>query len=98
MMIEYCGFKDIFIGLYKDDDGQYYIVYGNTKNVTIKTEEEDENIKFSPFGLDYRFSKNKEMSIEIPFISNNNKLCTIINIYNKSEYYTIVEILKRLLI
>lgn len=106
MMIEYCGFKDIFIGLYKDDDddGRYYIIYGKTNNVTIKTEEESQNINFLPSGrLNYCFSKNKKMSIEIPFINNNNnnndnRLCTIINIYNKSEYYTIVEILKRLLI
>ena len=94
-LIEYQGFKNIFVGLYKGKE-YYYMIYGKTGTARMNTEEETEDVyfKYAPVG---NFLKSRTIAIEIPFVANDKTCCTVINLQNKAEYHTIVKILKDLI-
>ncbi len=80
-------FKDwcIFLG---EQDNRYFVLYGKIGQITIETRTD----------YDSRTLNNENTaSVNIPFITKNNKLFTITNIHNKEEYHTIVEILEDIL-
>ena len=95
-IIEYRGFKNIFIGLCQQHD-KYYIMYGRTENPNlIISEENSEALGFNGTKL-LDFCINKNINLYIPFCSKKNKYYTLIEISNKNEYYNIITILEDLL-
>ena len=95
-IIEYRGFKNIFIGLCQQHD-KYYIMYGKTENPSLIISEENSEV----LGLNgtklLDFCTSKNINLYIPFCSKKNKYYTLIEISNKNEYYNIVTILEDLL-
>lgn len=96
-IIEYRGFKNIFIGLCQQHD-KYYIMYGKTENPNlIISEENSEALGFNGTKL-LDFCKSKNINLYIPFCSNKkNSIYTLIKISDKNEYYNIIAILEDLL-
>lgn len=97
-LIEYRGFKNIFIGLAKYNKDQYCIIYGKTENPIINLSEE--NIEITGGYHNKKlidFCKEKHLDINILFIPNHGTLSNIQLISNKNEYYTILSILENLL-
>ena len=77
-LIEYRGFKTIFIGLCKGKD-DYYIIYGKTAMPSLSVEENTQDVYFH-FSKVYSFTSSKDVMIQIPFINNKNSCATVINI------------------
>ena len=95
-IIEYRGFKDIFIALGKEKN-QYYIIYGHTGKLNIKCETEYEDIYLHKY-LDLKFMTRKTAEINIPFLcKDNNSLFTCMTIQNKKSYNEIVNVMETLL-
>lgn len=94
-LIEYRGFKNIFIGLCKGKD-DYYIIYGKTDTPSLSIEEYNQDVYFN-FSKVCSFTSFKEAMIQIPFISNKNSCVTVINIKDRSAYDTLVKALEELL-
>ena len=97
-LIEYRGFKNIFIGLAKYDKDQYCIIYGKTKDPIISLSEG--NIEVTGGWHNEKlinFRTEKSLDINISFISNHGTLYNIQTISDKNEYYTILSILENLL-
>ena len=96
-ILEYRGFKNIFIGLVKWKD-KYCIVYGKTGPAQISSSDEKidvfggiTNSKLLSFNIDTM------TQVEIPFVPNRKNLYTFISISNRTEYYNIVSMLEDLL-
>ena len=97
-LIEYRGFKNIFIGLAKYNKDQYCIIYGKTGTPNINFTEENVDITGLYKNKILTFCKERNLDVNIPFILNNhNNLYNIQLISNKNEYYTILSILENLL-
>lgn len=94
-LIEYRGFKNIFIGLCKGKD-DYYIIYGKTGTPSLSVEENTQDVYFH-FAKIYSFTSSKDTMIQIPFINNKNSCATVINIKDRSAYDTLVKALEELL-
>ena len=94
-LIEYRGFKNIFVGLYKGKE-DYYIIYGKTATPSLSVEENTQDVYFH-FAKIYSFTSSKDAMIQIPFISNKNSCATVINIKDRSTYDTLVKALEELL-
>lgn len=94
-LIEYRGFKNIFIGLCKGKD-DYYIIYGKTAMPSLSVEENTQDVYFH-FSKVYSFTSSKDVMIQIPFINNKNSCATVINIKDRSAYDTLVKALEELL-
>lgn len=94
-LIEYRGFKNIFIGLYKEKN-DYYIIYGKTTMPSLSVEEYTQDVYFH-FSKVYSFTSSKDVMIQIPFINNKNSYVTVINIKDRSAYDTLVKALEELL-
>lgn len=99
-LIEYRGFKNIFIGLYKGKE-QYYIIYGATGKPSICLQEDTIDAYGHSGGWIntklFTFSANKELSVIIPFINKNDALTHVIAINKPEEYNQIVTILEDIL-
>lgn len=97
--IEYRGFKNIFLGLIKDEDKGYFVLYGKTKNINVNFENDLDRLFFetmhtSKYIVDY---KERRAHIEIPFLPDNKgTLFNLIAIPNKETYSSIVNILEAL--
>lgn len=94
-LIEYRGFKNIFIGLCKGKD-DYYIIYGKTGTPSLSIEEYKQDVYFN-FSKVCSFTSSKDAMIQFPFINNKNSCVTIINIKDRSTYDTLVKALEELL-
>jgi len=94
--IEFRGFKNIFIGLAKDEK-LYYLVYGKIGATKINYSEESINIVDGKNKI-LNFCKDKQLNIEIPFIpTKHGALTNIQQISDKNEYYTVLSVLETLL-
>ena len=96
-LLEYHGFKNIFIGLYKGKE-QYYIIYGTTGKPSIDLI--NDNMKVHGGWNNERlftFNYNQNLTITIPFVNKHNAISHVISINNPSEYKRIVSILETLL-
>lgn len=96
-LLEYRGFKNIFIGLYKGKE-QYYIIYGTTGKPSIDLV--NDNIKIHGGWIDkelFTFNYDQNLTIMIPFVNKDNAISHVISINNPSEYKRIVSILEALL-
>lgn len=96
-LIEYRGFKNIFIGLAKYDKEQYCIIYGKTEDPIISISEDNQNVIGGYNEKLINFCKEKFLDINISFIPNHGTLSNIQVISNKNEYYTILSVLETLL-
>lgn len=96
-LIEYRGFKNIFIGLAKYDKDQYCIIYGKTKDPIISLSEDNIEVTGRYNEKLINFCKEKYLDMNISFIPNHGTLSNIQLISNKIEYYTILSILENLL-
>lgn len=95
-LIEYRGFKNIFIGLLDDQDNKYYIIFGKTGTPNLTIEEQYNNISWHWTTL-YKYLENKTCNLNIPFISmKNNSLVNIIPIENKKEYENLIFMLEKI--
>lgn len=94
-LIEYRGFKNVFVGLAQEDNN-YFIIYGRTTSPTISFTEETKTITYDsiPIGT---IPINNQCTIDITFITNNNTLINIQAIKDKTIYYTLVNILEKML-
>lgn len=98
-LIEYRGFKDIFIGLYKEkdkDEKGYYIIYGKTGLPSLSIEENRQDVYFNFSEID-SFVSSKNVVLQVPFIDNKNSYFFIIYIKDRSAYDTLVKALEELL-
>lgn len=91
-LIEYRGFKNIFIGLCKGKD-DYCIIYGKTSPLSLSIEENEQDVYFHCSKV-YSFPSSKDVMIQIPFINNKNSYVTVINIKDRSAYDTLVKALE----
>ena len=96
-LIEYRGFKNIFIGLAKYDKDQYCIIYGKTEDPIISLSEDNIEVTGRYNEKLINFCKEKYLDMNISFIPNHGTLSNIQLISNKNEYYTILSILENLL-
>lgn len=94
-LIEYRGFKNIFIGLCKGKD-DYYIIYGKTGTPSLSIEEYKQDAYFK-FSKVCSFTSSKDAMIQIPFINNKNSYVTVISIKDRSIYDALVKALEELL-
>lgn len=96
-IIEYRGFKDIFLGLVKDEDKGYCILYGKTANINVNFENNIDKLFFettqaSKYIIDY---KEHRANVTIPFWPDNKgTLFSLIAIPNKETYSSITNILE----
>lgn len=98
-LIEYRGFKDIFIGLYKEkdkDEKGYYIIYGKTGLPSLSLEENNQRVYFK-FSEIASFVSSKNVVLQVPFIDNKNSYFSIVYIKDRSTYDTLVTVLEALL-
>lgn len=98
-LIEYRGFKDIFIGLYKEKDKDkegYYVLYGKTGSPSLSLEENTKNVYFD-FSKINSFVSSKNVILQVPFIENKNSYFSIMYIKDRSTYDTLVKFLEALL-
>lgn len=92
-LIEYHGFKGIFIGLYKGKN-EYYIVYGKTLPAKLNYYEDCKNVYGGFANAEVsNIALGKEININIPFVGKT----TFCSIENRSEYNTLVDVLENLL-
>ena len=96
-LIEYRGFKNLFIGLAKYNKDQYCIIYGKTEDPIISLSEDNIEVTGRYNEKLINFCKEKSLDINIPFIPNHGALSNIQIISNKNEYYTILSVLETLL-
>lgn len=96
-LIEYRGFKNIFIGLAKYNKDQYCIIYGKTEDPIISLSEDNIEVTGRYNEKLINFCKEKYLDMNISFIPNHGTLSNIQLISNKIEYYTILSILENLL-
>lgn len=96
-LIEYHGFKNIFIGLAKYNKDQYCIIYGKTEDPIISLSEDNVEVTGGYNEKLINFCKEKYLDMNISFIPNHGTLSNIQLISNKIEYYTILSILENLL-
>lgn len=96
-LIEYRGFKNIFIGLAKYNKDQYCIIYGKTEDPIISLSEDNIEITGGYNEKLINFCKEKYLDMNISFIPNHGTLSNMQLISNKNEYYTILSILENLL-
>lgn len=97
-LIEYRGFKNIFIGLAKNDEDQYCLIYGKTGTPNINFTEASVDITGPYENKILTFCKERNLDVNIPFIPNDhNNLYNVQLISNKNEYYIILSILETLL-
>lgn len=98
-LIEYRGFKNIFIGLYKEKDKDkkgYYIIYGKTGLPSLSIEENTQNVYFNFSKID-SFVSSKNVILQVPFIDNKNSYFSVIYIEDRSIYDTLIKVLEALL-
>ena len=98
-LIEYRGFKNIFIGLYEEKDKDkkgYYVIYGKTDSPSLSLEENTENVYFNFSKID-SFVSSKNVILQVPFIDNNNSYFSVMYIKDRSVYDTLVKVLEVLL-
>lgn len=98
-LIEYRGFKDIFISLYKEKDKDkegYHVLYGKTGSPSLSLEENNQRVYFNFSEID-SFVSSKNVVLQVPFIDNKNSYFSIIYIKDRSTYDTLVKILEALL-
>ena len=96
--IEFRGFKNIFIGLAKYNDEQYCLVYGKIGTAKINHSEENVDILGAHNEKILNFCRNKQLTIDIPFIPTRHGALTNIQlISDKNEYYTVLSVLETLL-
>ena len=96
-LIEYRGFKNIFIGLAKYNKNQYCIIYGKTEDPIISLSKDSIEVTGGYNEKLINFCKEKYLDMNISFIPNHGTLSNIQLISNKIEYYTILSILENLL-
>ena len=96
-LIEYRGFKNIFIGLAKYNKDQYCIIYGKTEDPVISLSEDNIEVTNGYNEKLINFCKEKYLDMNISFIPNHGTLSNIQIISNKNEYYTILSVLETLL-
>lgn len=95
--IEFRGFKNIFIGLAKYNE-QYCLVYGKIGKAKINQSEENVDVFGAYNEKILNFCKNKQLTIDIPFIPTEHGALTNIQlISDKNEYYTVLSVLETLL-
>lgn len=86
-LLESKFFKDWCVFL-AEQDSRYFILYGKIGQIEIESRTD----------YDSRILSHESTAfVKIPFINKDNKLYTLLNIYNKEEYHTIVEILEDIL-
>lgn len=94
-LIKYHGFKNIFIGLYKDKDKDkkgYYIIYGKTDLPSLSVEEDTQDV-YSKFSKIYSFVSSKNVILRVPFIDN----FSLIYTEDCSTYDILIKVLEALL-
>ena len=95
--IEYRGFKNIFLGLIKDEDRGYFLIYGKTSQINVNFENNIDKLFFetihtSKYIADY---KERRANVVIPFLPDNKgTLFSLIAIPNKETYSSIISILE----
>lgn len=94
-LIEYRGFKDIFIGLCKGKD-DYYIIYGKTDTPSLSIEENKQDVYFD-FSKKFSFTSSKDVILQIPFINKENSYVNVINTKDRSIFDSLVKVLEALL-
>ena len=84
-------FKDWCIFL-AEQDNRYFVLYGKIGQIEIKAQVDynEESLKETI----YSCFPTRTAYINIPFVDKDDKLYTLLNIHNKEEYHTIVEILE----
>ena len=96
-IIEYRGFKDIFLGLINDEDKGYFILYGKTGQINVNFENNIDKLFFETMDTSKYITEYKERraNIEIPFWPDNKgTLFNLIAIPNKETYSSIINILE----
>lgn len=96
-LIEYRGFKNIFIGLGKEDK-KYYILYGKTGRPSINSSCDSMDcyggLENTPL---VKFYGAQEVTIDIPFLVTYNTPFHILSIDSPKDYKQIVSVLETLL-
>ena len=65
--IEYHGFKNIFLGLVKDADKGYFILYGKTCQINVNFENNIDKIFFETMQISKYITKEQSANVEITF-------------------------------
>lgn len=86
-ILEFQGFKNIFIALCKSKE-QYYIMYGNIEEPHIYVANEEITTEF------WSFNCMKNISVNIPFMIKSDELTHFIMIDKPEEYKQILTILE----
>lgn len=96
-LIEYHGFRDIFIGLYKGKE-QYYLIYGTTGKPSMNLVNDNMEVHGGWANPKlFTFNCNQELAITIPFVNKNGALSHVVSINGPAEYKRIVDVLETIL-
>ena len=85
--------KDWLIALVKNDN-KYMAILGKIGKIKFQTEQDTISISSNYYELMDNIVKSITSKIEIPLITHNDKLFTIINLNNEQEYETIKTVLE----
>lgn len=91
-IIEYRGFSNLFVCLIKSE-GKYYLVWAHTKE-PIVTYTSNGQLEVGWCNQQMYASYEKTGSFHVDFIPKNDGLIHLVELQTKSQFYTIVEILR----
>lgn len=95
-IIKYCGFKDKFFGLGKEEN-DYYIITMSVANVKLNVDKKKACIVYRDNPV-AQYDTEIKCSVDIvPKVLENNSYIKVIKINNEKEYDTILSIMETIL-
>lgn len=91
-IIEYRGFSNLFVCLIKNE-GKYYLVWAHTKEPVIALSSNNK-LEVGWHNQEMFASYEKTGSLQIDFVPKDNSLVHLVELQTKSQFYTIVEIVR----
>ncbi len=95
-IVEYRGFKNIFIGL-ACENNKYYLLCGKTGQAIVTTKTDTCESRNGWNALLTHFVYNQDTIIDIPFVSDGRTYVNLFSISGEEEYHRLVKILENLL-
>lgn len=94
-IIEYRGFSNLFVCLIKSE-GKYYLVWARTKEpIVVYTSDGQVEIGWNNQKMSVSYEKTG--SLQVDFTPTNGAIVHLVELQTKSQFYTIVEILREVI-
>lgn len=97
-IIEYRGFSNLFFCLIKNE-GKYSLVWAHTKEpiITYNTSNGQVEIGWHNQKMSVSYIEEKTGNLQVDFMPKNGVIVQLVELQTKSEFYTIVKILREVL-